>query len=164
MQRTDQIFSQQNLKELFDYKDGNLYWKKSKGRRIAGTLAGTKSHTYCQVCINYVLYRNHRLIWIYHNNECPKEIDHINGNTFDNRIENLRNCSKSQNQFNKKISKNNTSSIKGISWSKQKKKWRARISVDGQEKHIGFFDCLKKAEKAISQKRILLHGVFSKNA
>lgn len=163
MQRTDSHFTRDQLEALFTYKDGQLYWKKTKGRRVANTLAGTKSHHYWQVGIDYVIYRVHRLIWIYHHGASAGAIDHINGNTFDNRIENLRECDLSQNQYNRKISKNNSSGIKGISWNSQKNKWRARIIVDGKDCCIGHFDNLRDAETAIDLKRVELHGIFARN-
>ena len=153
-------FTQTCLQKLFTYKDGALYWKFKKGRILAGSLAGTKSHKYWQVCIDYVIYTNHRLIWIFHHGTTPDQIDHINGNTFDNRIENLRDCSKSENQHNRALNKNNTSGVKGVSWCKQKNKWRCRINLDGSIAHIGFFETLHEAENAIKKARIKLHRNF----
>lgn len=161
--RTDEILSQEYLQSIFDYKDGNLYWKKRKGKKLAGDIAGTKSHHYWQVCINYKIYRNHRLIWIYHNGTNPNYIDHINGETFDNRIENLRDCNLNQNLFNKKKNKNNSSGIKGISWSKQKNRWRARILFERKEIHIGYFSDIKKAEFELKKARKQIHGLFANN-
>jgi hypothetical protein len=153
-------FTQERLQKLFDYKDGNLYWKQTKGRILAGSIAGTKSHHYWQVCIDYVIYRNHRLIWTYHHGTNPKNIDHVNGDTFDNRIENLRECNKSENQHNRKLNKNNSSGVKGVSWSKQKKKWRARVNLDGTDAHVGFFDSLQEAKESVEKARTKLHNAF----
>jgi len=164
MERTDNHFTKDYLQSLFLYKNGQLHWKKTKGRRVANTIAGTKSHHYWQICIDYVIYRTHRLIWIYHYGNSPYLIDHINGNTFDNKIENLRECNSHQNQFNKKISKNNVSGIKGVGWCKQKNQWRARIMIDGKDCHIGFFDNLQDAKETIRLKRVEIHGIFSRNA
>jgi hypothetical protein len=102
-------------------------------------------------------------VWIYHHGYSPDVIDHINGDTFDNKIENLRECSKSQNQQNRKIDTNNLSGVKGVGWCKKKNKWRARIIVDGKEHHIGFFDDLQDAKKVMNLKRIELHGIFARN-
>ena len=105
--KTDHILTKEYLNELFEYKDGNLFWKKAKVGTAKGTLAGTKSHHYYQICINYKIYRTHRLIWIFHNGNTEDCIDHINGNTFDNCIENLRNCNIAENLWNSKKPKNN---------------------------------------------------------
>ena len=163
MERTDSHFTKDDLRSLFNYKDGQLYWKQTKGRRIANTIAGTRSHHYWQICIDYVIYRTHRLVWIYHHGYSPDVIDHINGDTFDNRIENLRECSKSQNQHNRKIDSKNLSGVKGVGWCKRKNKWRARIIVDGKEHHIGFFDDLQDAKKVMNSKRTELHGIFARS-
>lgn len=66
-------------------------------------------------------------------------IDHINANWSDNRRENLRKATSSQNQMNRRLNANSKSGHKGISWDKEKGKWRARASINGIEKHLGFF-------------------------
>jgi hypothetical protein len=67
------------------------------------------------------------------------QIDHINGNGLDNRKENLRICTHQQNQYNKKLSKNNSSGIKGVHWDKSRNKWRAKIKINNKEKYLGRF-------------------------
>jgi hypothetical protein len=164
MEHTDSHFTKEQLHCFFTYTDGNLFWKSKKGRRVAGTLAGTASHHYHQICIDYKIYRTHRLIWAYHNGPAKLNIDHANGNTFDNRIENLRECTTAENQYNQVKSKANTSGLKGVNWCKQKQKWRARIRVDGKEFHVGFFNSVENAAKVIAKKRAELHGVFARIA
>jgi hypothetical protein len=163
MHRTDSHFTKEALQALFTYADGNLYWKERKGRRVAGTLAGTASHHYHQICIDYILYRTHRLVWAYHYGASACTIDHINGNPFDNRIENLRECNTAQNHQNSRLAKSNTSGVKGVAWCKQKQKWRGRITVDGSEVHIGFFATVDEAQDAMSAARTKLHGVFARS-
>lgn len=69
-----------------------------------------------------------------------EEVDHIHGNKADNRRSELRLANKIQNQQNKKTSGRNTSGFKGVDWSKQRGKWRARICVNKKSVHLGFFD------------------------
>lgn len=164
MPRTDSHFTKEHLQVLFTYQNGNLYWKERKGRRLAGSLAGTASHHYHQICINYILYRTHRLIWAFHYGASLYLIDHINNDPFDNRIENLRECRNSQNSQNSRTPKSNTSGVKGVAWCMQKQKWRARIVADGKEFHVGFFNDIEEAKKIIAEKRKQLHGIFSRNA
>jgi len=78
----------------------------------------------------------------------PKEmhIDHANGKVYDNRRSNLRICTRSQNQMNKKISGANTSGHRGVRWKKQSQKWVAEIKVQGIPKFLGSF---KNREAAI---------------
>jgi hypothetical protein len=96
--------SQNELKEIFEYRDGELYWKKSNGTKITiGKLAGSLSKDSGYIFIRMgKLYRAHRLIWIYHYGDIPEslQIDHINRIRNDNRIENLRIVSQSLNIMN----------------------------------------------------------------
>lgn len=105
--------TQDQLLELFEYKDGNLYWRKSyRGSVKAGDLAGTTKRDgkhYFTVTVSQKKFSVHRIVWIMLNGDIPNglEIDHINRDKYDNRIENLRLFTKSQNSLNKpsKISK-----------------------------------------------------------
>lgn len=90
----------------------------------------------------------HRLIM-----DCPKGmvVDHINRNKLDNRKENLRICTQSQNCFNSKLSKNNKSGFQGVSWLKCANKWHARIMVNRKTIYLGIFSELEDAIKARKQ-------------
>jgi hypothetical protein len=71
--------------------------------------------------------RFHRLVM----NAQPGEIiDHINGNTLDNRKNNLRKVTHQENIWNGRIRKNNKSGIQGVSYNEKKKKWRAYLNVN----------------------------------
>lgn len=67
------------------------------------------------------------------------EVDHINGNPFDNRRCNLRLASRSQNAANSRLNRANTSGYKGVYWHKTTKRWHARIHVNGRTKSLGYF-------------------------
>lgn len=72
----------------------------------------------------------------------PKiEIDHINGDGLNNQRYNLRICTRSQNQRNKRKQNNTTSKYEGVHWHKQHNKWIAKIRINGQRKHLGCFLC-----------------------
>lgn len=90
-------------------------------------------------------YLLHRVIWLYLYGEWPDVIDHENGIPNDNRPCNLRNVSRSLNQKNHKIHKNNTSGCMGVSFMKELGKWRVRIFVEGKVKHIGVYDSYEEA-------------------
>lgn len=102
--------------------------------------------------------RMHRVI-----TNCPDgyEVDHINGNTLDNRRCNLRICIKRDNQKNKKIYKNNTSGYKGVSWSKANKKWIASIKINGCQKYLGLYSTPEKAHEAYKAAALKYHGEFA---
>lgn len=91
-----------------------------------------------------------------------KVVDHINGNSLDNRRENLRHCTQQENCLNKAISSKNTSGVKGVYWEKSRKKWVARIFLQGKQTFIGRFDRLENAKKAYNKEAKKLHKEFSK--
>lgn len=66
-------------------------------------------------------------------------VDHIDGDGLNNQRVNLRNCTDGENKRNRGMQRNNTSGVKGVSWSRQAKKWHARISVDKKSLHLGYF-------------------------
>ena len=89
-------------------------------------------------------------------------VDHINGNTLDNRKENLRICSSKQNSRNSKKNKNNSSGFKGVAWHKSKKVWVAYIKVDYKNKHLGVYNTPENAAKAYDEAAKKYFGEFAK--
>ena len=87
--------------------------------------------------------------------------DHKNGDSLDNRRENLRHCTCHQNQFNMKKPKRNTSGIKGVTWDKQHGRWMAQISVNRKHIFLGYFDDLGAAGEARRIGAERLHGEFA---
>jgi len=147
--------TKENLHELFEYRDGDLYWRPSK----AGTIDGGG---YYQTGIRGKYFKNHRLIFLMHHGYLPALIDHIDGNKLNNRIENLREATRSQNCFNSMRSKANTTGIKGVCWRPDIKKYRARIYVYKKTIELGSFDSLEDAGKAVAEARDKYHGQFAK--
>jgi len=90
------------------------------------------------------------------------EVDHINGNGLDNRICNLRICTRSQNQINKGLQKNNTTGYKGVSFIKKHRKYRATIRINGKSMYLGEFESAKGAAFAYDNKAKELFGNFAK--
>ena len=96
--------SQAQLQELFDYKDGNLIRKQTTAHNARkGDVAGYVSHDYFVVGIGKTKYMVHRLIWKLIYGTEPEVIDHINRNSLDNRIENLREASPALNGINRVV-------------------------------------------------------------
>jgi len=87
--------------------------------------------------------------------------DHVNGNSLDNRRENLRECSRKENARNSHRYKRNTSGYMGASFHKGCRKWRAHIVVDGKQLHQGYFDDLEQAAHAYDAAALELHGEFA---
>ena len=137
--------TQERVRELLDYDPctGIFTWKKARGRgRIKfGSVAGSyNSLGYRYIKIEGVFYGEHRLAWLWWYGYAPGgNIDHINRNPSDNRIENLRHVSQQCNMRNRRISKRNKTGVSGVSWDKMSKKWRSSIRVNGKEHYIGCF-------------------------
>jgi len=96
------------------------------------------------------------------NPEQKPQVDHINGIRDDNRIENLRWVTRSQNQYNTKVRKHNRVGLKGVSVDQDKKsnKYQARIIIEGKQKNIGWFSTPEEAHEAYVAKARELHGEY----
>ena len=153
--------TQDKVKELFEYRDGALFWKHrtiSRGRKLKK--GGQKVTTvapdgYLRVGFNSRQYLVHRVIFLYHHGFLPECLDHINGIRSDNRIENLRTCTKSENLQNR-IFKNTSSKYVGVCWNKSRNKWRAQIQVNGKLVHIGYFE--NEIDAAISHDKYVFRN------
>jgi len=162
------MMNKEYLHELFKYDDGLIWTKVTKyNPHLLDTFAGNlhAASGYYRVRIDGMLYRLHRIVWVYHNGDIPsgKFVDHIDGDKSNNRIENLRLANYSQNQHNRKLCSTNTSGVKGVYWDKKKKKWRGRLEAMGKKIHVGYFDTLEEAEAAMTIARNKLHGEFARH-
>lgn len=142
----------QKLKALFKYDagTGEIYWLALGKGKIKKKPAGTVTSTgYVGILVDGKRYFAHRIAWALANELWPEhQIDHINGIKTDNRIENLRVATNSQNGKNYGSNKSNTSGIKGVSWCSQTQKWRAMIKVDGKSICKGRYDDKQDASMA----------------
>lgn len=94
----------------------------------------------------------------------PKKVvyvDHINGDSLDNRKENLRYCTKAENNMNRLKNLNNTSGYKGVIWNKLAKKWQSQIKYDNKLLYIGVYSNIIDAAKAYNEAAIKYHGEFA---
>jgi len=158
---------QEQLKEILDYNEntGIFIWKNPNPRSHykSGTKAGgIKPDGYMHVTINKQSYIGHHLAWFYVYGEWPSKIDHIDGNRSNNAISNLRLTTAYQNSWNMKITKRNTSGIKGISWYKATKKWSVEIMAQGKKIFLGRFEDLEFAELIVNEARAKYHGEFAR--
>ena len=96
--------------------------------------------------------------------DAPKgmDVDHINGNGLDNRKENLRICTRSQNLHNSKKPSTNTSGYKGVIWNKQCRKWQAKIHTSGKTRHLGLFVGILDAARAYDEAAVTDHREFAR--
>jgi hypothetical protein len=135
--------TQAALKELLSYDEatGDFRWRISVARVKTGDIAGGLNREgYHQIGVGMRRYLTHRLVWLYVFGVWPKEfIDHINGVRHDNRLSNLRECSRAENAQNHGAHKDNTSGFVGVSFYKRAKTWRASIRTSDGLKHLGCF-------------------------
>lgn len=148
-----------NKKTLLDDDDfafakslGSWYWANKKGSKygyaeMTKRIEGKKIH-----------FKLHRIIM---NAQKGEQIDHINGDSLDNRRENLRICTQSQNNANRRILSTNNSGYRGVSWSETAQMWRATIKKDGLQKHIGYFPDKKTAARIYNIEAMELFGEFA---
>ena len=162
--KAKEIPSKDELINIFEYIDGNLYWKKSKQGIRKNKLAGDKnSNNYTRVVYKGQKYNIHRLIFMINYGYVPEFIDHIDGNPSNNRIENLREATCIENCQNQKMAKNNTSGIKGVTLNKNINKWLVRVSVNKKRLFLGYYDNLDVAELVANETRIKYHKNFAKH-
>jgi len=88
-------------------------------------------------------------------------IDHINHDGLDNRKINLRDCTPSENAQNGRSHRDSVSKYKGVSWFKRDNKWKAQISINGKNKHLGYFLSEEEAARAYDAKAKELHKEFA---
>ena len=152
------------LHELFNYKNGELFWKVNRCRAKSGERAGrTKTNGYCEVRVDGKLHGTHRLIYLMHHGFLPKIIDHIDGNPSNNNLDNLREASHAENMRNSKIPTSNSSGFKGVYWCKTYKKWISVCAVDGKRRQIGSYVDIMEAANAVKEFRKKNHKEFSRH-
>lgn len=147
---------------LFEYRNGHLYWTQNAPIKVRGKLAGSmNSRGYWKVMIDGKRYGAHQIVFAMHHGHIPAFIDHINGDKSDNRIENLRPATKSQNGYNRKIDAGNTSGAKNVSYRADTKKWRVDLRVNGKAICVGSYEDFDLAELVAIEAREKYHGRFA---
>jgi hypothetical protein len=172
-----------DFKDLFDYDpdSGVLLWKKrptshfptERGWKIfnrvySGKVAGYKDYqgetpTRIKVGINGVVYPVHQIVWHMTHGPIPDGmvIDHKDGNPFNNKLDNLRLSTRSQNMWNSRMRKSNALGFKGVS--KQRRKFVASISKNGKPLYLGRFPTPEEAHAAYCKASDELHGQFGRH-
>jgi hypothetical protein len=157
------MITQDQVKDLFDYRDGELYWQISTSNIKIGAKAGSvNSNGYRAIKVNGKHYKAHRLIFLYHYGYLPKYLDHIDGNSLNNCIKNLRPATISENSCNTKKRTDNKSGIKGVSWNKQNKKWIVQLQVKNKNRYFGLYHDIEIAKFIAETMRYKYHGAFAR--
>jgi len=152
------------LIELLHYnlETGLFHWAKSRPKVKEGNPAGCLDHNgYIRIEVGGKTYAAHRLAWFYINKEWPSnEIDHINRNKSDNRIENLRQAQHGQNRANSKTT--NKHGLKGVSFKKWIKFncWEAKVKHNKKDIYLGCYPTKELAHEAYCRAAKKLHGEF----
>ena len=156
--------TQEGLKEFLSYAPdtGLFVWRVTKGNKSINSAAGTIVRGgYIRIGLNGKYYMAHRLAWLYVYGEFPTQyLDHINGVTNDNRIENLREATNQENQYNQGVCKANKSGYKGVSWRKGNKKWVASGYANSKSIFLGYFNTPEEASEAYNEYAKKVHGEF----
>ena len=159
------MITQERLKELLDYdpETGVFTRRQQRGRGLAGMPAGNVSSLgYVYITLDRHRCLAHRLVWLLVTGSFPKEfVDHINGDTSDNRVENLRGVDNAQNLWNRGTDSNNTTGVKGVRWHSGHRHWQGRVYARGTCHHVGTFHTLQEAEAAVRAARTELHGEYA---
>lgn len=164
--------TQEHVRSILDYnpETGIFIWKWRSylrpclNSRYYNTVAGSVGKNGREfISIDNKKYYSHRLAWLYMTGAWPtKEIDHEDLNSLNNKWENLREATSSENAYNRKNQINNTSGHKGISFDKKNNKWRARIYVSKKCIHLGRF--ISREDAIIAYEGAMnLHGEFARN-
>jgi hypothetical protein len=158
-------YSQEYLHTLFDYKDGNLFWKQNRAKgkiKVGQEVGNISTRGYKRVMIEYKEIAVHRLIFLMHHGYMPNVIDHVNGNPLDNRIENLREATHQTNQYNKKIGRNNSSGCKNVSWNKKSHNWQVHIRQN-KKVYCWYVKDFELAELIACEARSKFHKEFARH-
>ena len=142
--------SQKRVLELFKYEDGKLF-RRSDNQPV--TIYVTKGHRYARIKFDKREFKLHRIIFLYHHGYLPDIIDHINGDRYDNRIENLREANTYQNRQNSRIYSTSKSGVKNVYFDARSNKWRVSFSINGKRKNFGIYSDLEEAKQVATSMR-----------
>lgn len=163
------MLTQERLKELLHYdpETGIFTRLKCACHSAVGKRAGSNDNIngYRHIKIDQKSYPEHRVAWLYMHGKWPDgEIDHKNCDGQDNKFNNLREATESQQVNNRRRFKNNTSGAKGVHWVPHCGKWMARVWSKKKTHYLGLFATIEEADIAAKAKRIELHAEFARHA
>ena len=149
----------QEILSCIEYRDGVLYWRNDRNFKVkAGDKVGAKVFDYLRFKLFGKTFANHRAIYFIHHKKWPEVVDHIDRNTENNRIENLRAATKSDNGANSKPHRDRKA--KG-SYKLNTGRYMSVIQKDGKREYLGVFDTAKEAQNAYALAATRVHGEFA---
>lgn len=148
----------------YDAVTGKLFWKNSHSNNKCrkGSEAGSRNiRDYVRIQLGGRYLLGHRIAWFLHFGQWPiGQIDHVNFNKLDNRIENLRIANHAENGRNRPAPANNASGFKGVHFDSTHRKFRAYIGIDNRRIALGYFDSAEQAAEAYEKAAAKLQGAF----
>jgi len=159
--------TQQRLHEVlrYDPDTGEFRWRVRIRPNIqAGDIAGTRMRSdWWAIHLGGHVYRAHQLAWFYMKGEWGRPvIDHRDGNPLNNRWNNLRLSTRSENCANRRRDITNTSGFKGVSFDRRRGNWIARIMKESRNYFLGRFATAEEAHEAYGAAARLLYGEFAR--
>jgi len=154
------MLTQDDLKKIVNYNYETGVFTRISNGNILKTRIGSKGKFYLGTEIKGKQYKLHRLAWLYHYGRHPINlIDHIDGDTFNNAINNLREVTNSENIQNQKkaMVTNKSSGLLGVYYRKDRNSFRAMITINGKRKTIGYFKSANDAYEAYLIEKRLTH-------
>ena len=151
------------IRNRFYYEDGKILVKRSgqwKGK--VGQEAGTSSRKDGRriIQVSGKRFFTHQIVWLMFNDSLPDTtIDHKDRDCNNNRIENLRAATRTEQQVNKRLSSQNTSGFRGVSFRKEikAKPWRATVG----DIHLGYYATAEEAASVYDEKALEMYGEFA---
>ena len=152
------ILTAERLREVLHYDPRTGVFTRvrtERAKKKVGRLQVSRSgNSYLAIGVDYGRYMAHRLAFLYMTDEWPSEdVDHKNGNGLDNRWANLRPATRSQNNVNRRLGKNNKSGHTGVRWHQKLQRWQAIFSFTFKTKR----EAVEAREKVVR----MLAGEFS---
>ncbi len=145
MGKLDSLLTYEEAVQRFEYDPLTGFLRSRNDHRWVSV---PQTNGYLCILHKGVRFRCHRVVWLLHKGEWPKhQIDHINRNKLDNRIENLRDVPRRINSANK----SNNARMVGTTWHPEKKKWKAKIQVNNKSIHLGYFNTQEEASQRYQQ-------------
>lgn len=149
---------------LFEYRDGALFRRVSPPRSNipVGTRVGVINALGYEVFgHNRKQYRVHRVIFLMRHGYLPEYVDHIDGNTLNNRAENLRSADPVTNQYNTKKHADNSSGHKNVWVDPRTGHFVVKVAVHRKNTYVGTYKTLLDAVTAATEARLAAHGAFA---